>query len=397
MDNAGPYANSGVASMPDFVSIIPAAKQQLHRPRNNTHRRLFLLAGLLILLQGCASTPPVSPSEEARTQAKAAFQANDYQRTLNIVIPMAQAGEAWAQYTLGYMYHYGLGITLDRQLAKQWIQRAAEQAYPPAQEALRRISLPPPKTEEEMVSPPKPTLPGVKENAVPAPPAPEEKKEQVPPSSQATPPTPAEAPISTALPPTEPAPSLGVPAENTGPITQPPAPAPQEMAPTPPAGESTPSVPPTSQQDQTPGTTPTTEPDNPPAVVPPSPPAASPPATAPSPSTQNQASPLTSSNHGIKSRDWISKQDPRHVTLQLISSVNEAAVISFIRNHDIEHEAAYYSTLRGGQLWYSVVYGDFPTRKTAQQALKKLPPSLRRDAPRIRSFKEIHAQLSAAP
>lgn len=383
--------------MPDFVSIIPAAAQQLRRPLNNTRRRLFLLAGILILLQGCASTPPVSPSEEARTQAKAAFQANDYQRTLNIVTPMAQAGEAWAQYTLGYMYHYGLGISLDRALAKQWIQRAAEQAYPPAQEALRRISLPPPKTEEEMATPPKPAVPGAKENAAPVPPATEEKKEQIPPSSQAMPPTPAEAPISTTLPPAEPAPVPGVPAENAGPSTQPPAPAPQEMAPTPPAVESAPAVPPTSQQDQKPGTTPTTEPDNPPDVAPPSPAAVSPPATAPSPSTQNQASSPTSSKYEIKSRDWISKQDPRHVTLQLISSVNEAAVISFIRNHDIEHEAAYYSTLRGGHLWYSVVYGNFPNRKTAQQALKKLPPSLRRDTPRIRSFKEIHAQLSAAP
>lgn len=86
----------------------------------------FLLLGLILLVQGCA-TPPPKPAETAYSEAKAAYLAHDYQRSLAIVGPRAIAGEAWAQYTLGYMYHYGQGVVLDKQMAKQWIQRAAKQ------------------------------------------------------------------------------------------------------------------------------------------------------------------------------------------------------------------------------------------------------------------------------
>ena len=103
-----------------------------------------MLLGLLLLVQGC-STPPPKPAESAYAEAKAAYLAHDYQRTLAIVGPRAIAGEAWAQYTLGYMYHYGQDVAMDKQMAKQWIQRAAKQGYAPAQHALQRISsqLPP--------------------------------------------------------------------------------------------------------------------------------------------------------------------------------------------------------------------------------------------------------------
>ena len=111
----------------------------------------FLLLGLILLVQGCA-TPPPKPAETAYSEAKAAYLAHDYQRSLAIVGPRAIAGEAWAQYTLGYMYHYGQGVVLDKQMAKQWIQRAAKQGYASAQYALQRISSQQPPMDSNMKS-----------------------------------------------------------------------------------------------------------------------------------------------------------------------------------------------------------------------------------------------------
>ena len=111
----------------------------------------------------------------------------------------------------------------------------------------------------------------------------------------------------------------------------------------------------------------------------------------------DRAPSATSPESGIKGRDWISKQDPRHFTVQLISSINEGGVVHFIRKHGIEAEAAYYSILQKGQLWYAVVYGSFPNRNTARHALRQLPPSLRRYSPRIRRFEGIPTLPTPGP
>ncbi len=110
-------------------------------PRLGVRRGLLTLcaAGVLLALAACASGPDKRFAEDRHAQAKAAYLAHDYQRTLAIVEPQAAAGAAWAQYTLGFMYYYGRGVRIDRPLARQWIQQAAAQDYPPAKEALRRL------------------------------------------------------------------------------------------------------------------------------------------------------------------------------------------------------------------------------------------------------------------
>ena len=105
----------------------------------------------------------------------------------------------------------------------------------------------------------------------------------------------------------------------------------------------------------------------------------------------------TDQNSEIKGRDWISRQDPRYFTLQLASSLDKAAIIHLIHKQRIERRAAYYSTRQNGRTWYSLVYGSFTTRGSAHQTLRNLPRSLRRNHPRIRSFGEIHSQISPAP
>jgi len=331
--------------MPDHASITPAAGLR-PGPTNRSKRRWpILLGGIMLLLQGCATTPPPPPSDEARTQAKIAYLLSDYQRTLAIVLPKAEAGEPWAQYTLGYMYYYGHGLRQDRQTARRWIESAATKGYAPAQQAMLRLAAPPPRT-------------GEKGNAG---------TRQEPAAEQVQPPRP---PMTAPLEETKPPVSSSEP-----PISSPP---PAPLPETAPAPENEPAQPPESQQSS--------------AAPPPQ--TSAPPAQA---AARVQTPAAITQTSEIQGRDWISRQDPRRFTLQLASSLDEAAIIRLIHKQRIEQEAAYYSTRQNGRTWYSLVYGSFTSRSSAYQAMRNLPRSLRRDHPRIRSFGEIHSQLNPAP
>ena len=337
--------------MPDHASITPEAGLRPGPTLRNKRRWPILLGGIMLLLQGCATTPSPPPSDEARTQAKIAYLLSDYQRTLAIVLPRAEAGEAWAQYTLGYMYYYGHGLMQNRQTAKRWIESAAAKGYVPAQQAMQRLSAPPSRTEEEGNT-------GTM---------------QEPADATVTPPPPPEQ--------AQPArPQMTAPLQETNP----------------PASSSKPSISPPSPPPETapaPGNEPAQTHESPQSSADPPPQTSAPPASA-APTVHSPAA--TAQYSAIKGRDWISRQNPQHFTLQLASSLDAAAIIRLIHKQRIEQNAAYYSTRQNGRTWYSLVYGSFTNRGSAHQAMRHLPRSLRRNHPRIRSFGEIHSQLSPA-
>ena len=91
----------------------------------------------------------------------------------------------------------------------------------------------------------------------------------------------------------------------------------------------------------------------------------------------------------IKGTDWIAAQDSQQFTLQLSGFSNEAAAIRFIRKNHLEAQSAYYSTMRAGRPWFAVIYGRFSNRDAAHYALERLPSALRSASPWIRSFHEI--------
>lgn len=62
-----------------------------------------------------------------------AFHNEDYAGAIKEWAPLAEKGDARAQYDMGLLYHTGLGVELDYQVAIMWYQRAAERQYAPAQ------------------------------------------------------------------------------------------------------------------------------------------------------------------------------------------------------------------------------------------------------------------------
>jgi len=65
-----------------------------------------------------------------------ALERGDYATALKEMTPLAEQGNAGAQYNLGQMYRMGLGVLQDDKTALKWYTLAAEQGVAPAQYAL---------------------------------------------------------------------------------------------------------------------------------------------------------------------------------------------------------------------------------------------------------------------
>ncbi len=96
----------------------------------------------VLLLSGCVSTAEKEARENDPEyilgQAKQAYRKEDYQQAFQLLYPLAAAGNDQAQYTIGYLYHHGLGVEKNDQQAMNWIQRAAAKGNQKALKALKQ-------------------------------------------------------------------------------------------------------------------------------------------------------------------------------------------------------------------------------------------------------------------
>jgi uncharacterized protein len=90
------------------------------------------LIGAIILLFTLTGTASAGPLEVAREAAAR----HDYATALRLIRPLADRGDAAAQYELGDMYYLGKGVPQAKAEAAKWYQRAALQGQPDAQHML---------------------------------------------------------------------------------------------------------------------------------------------------------------------------------------------------------------------------------------------------------------------
>jgi DamX protein len=86
---------------------------------------------------------------------------------------------------------------------------------------------------------------------------------------------------------------------------------------------------------------------------------------------------------------WVLAQDPGRYTIQLAAGQNRDAAQRFSTVHGLRGQFAVFRTRQQGKDWYVLVYGSFPDRDAASQALENLPPYARTARPWPRSFKSI--------
>ncbi|MEN8178064.1 MAG: sel1 repeat family protein [Pseudomonadota bacterium] len=103
--------------------------------------RSAVLSAAVLILSGCVSSEEKEAMNNPQYilgQAKQAYFENNYRLVFQLLFPLAAKGNDQAQYTLGYLYHHGLGVEKNDQQAMNWIQRAAAQGNKKALEALSK-------------------------------------------------------------------------------------------------------------------------------------------------------------------------------------------------------------------------------------------------------------------
>jgi len=90
----------------------------------------------------CLASAVVSPAWARNFQTGLDFYiARNYAVAFRVWQPLADRGDAWAQYGLGVLYHKGQGVEQDHAKALEWYHKAAQQDHPDAQEKLAMMYL----------------------------------------------------------------------------------------------------------------------------------------------------------------------------------------------------------------------------------------------------------------
>jgi len=117
-------------------------------PFLSPNRPLPVLLLIAAMLAACATVPvepppkKVSPEEISAAlfeRAKLLYLSRDYAGAAALMQTLAGRGHLQAQYVLGYMYYYGLGLPRNEKEAIRWITTAAARGHPKAREALRLL------------------------------------------------------------------------------------------------------------------------------------------------------------------------------------------------------------------------------------------------------------------
>ncbi len=109
-----------------------------------------------------------------------------------------------------------------------------------------------------------------------------------------------------------------------------------------------------------------------------------------------EASPIErTSDNGPHKENWLMAQTPTAFTLQLLGTSKRQALLAFMGRHELQGQAAYFTSEHAGQPWYTLVYGIYQDRASAQAALATLPSALRSLHPWIRSLSSIQASIRA--
>lgn len=117
-------------------------------PDNMNFIKLILIILSIFVIAGCTTTTtkltqtkPLIDQPAQYEKARDAFSKKDYVLAAELLKPLAEQGNADAQYALGYMYHNGLGVPRNYKLALQWMSAASAKGNKKATEALHRISV----------------------------------------------------------------------------------------------------------------------------------------------------------------------------------------------------------------------------------------------------------------
>lgn len=110
-------------------------------------------------------------------------------------------------------------------------------------------------------------------------------------------------------------------------------------------------------------------------------------------STKKTSPQLISKQHnGLYGQNWIKQQNKNHFTLQLLGTHQKNTLPNYLKKFALTNDAAIFKTKRDNKDWFTLVYGQYPTKAAAQTAAKQLPKGVTK--PWVRSFASILPSLN---
>ncbi len=97
---------------------------------------------------------------------------------------------------------------------------------------------------------------------------------------------------------------------------------------------------------------------------------------------------------GVKRESWLRDQSPDYYTIQIGSVLNEDDLVSYLKRHNIENNYAYIQVDINGTTRYNAFYGIFGTYQDAQSAVNELPGEIQRSSPWIRNIRILQDMIN---
>jgi len=96
----------------------------------------MLMLAMTLALTLTANMARADDLDDAAADMNAASRSGDYDTALNLNEALAEQGNVYAQYNLGFMYRHGKSAVRDYKKAMKWFRKAADQGYAHAQSNL---------------------------------------------------------------------------------------------------------------------------------------------------------------------------------------------------------------------------------------------------------------------
>ena len=101
-----------------------------------TLKRLLLAASMCCLV-ATANAAPMDDANAARLDAANTYLSGDLEKAAKLYLPLAEQGDANAQYMLGAIYFTGKKVQQDLQVALKWLRMSAAQGNSNAHSLLK--------------------------------------------------------------------------------------------------------------------------------------------------------------------------------------------------------------------------------------------------------------------
>ena len=95
----------------------------------------------------------------------------------------------------------------------------------------------------------------------------------------------------------------------------------------------------------------------------------------------------------LRDKEWVLKQSAMAFTFQLMGTWDRAEVDTFVKKYALTGNVAVFDSMRDGKVWYSLIYGVYPSKDVAMRSSKQWAAPLSGLSPWLRRYDGVQKQI----